>query len=106
MLGEGILTQPFMLWLLLFLCADSFETTFRAGLTALNNNNLALAEVRLQSASRLQPQNAQVWLALAQTYWKLQKSQASERAARNAESFAKDPVMFHGLAFYYSEAGK
>ncbi len=90
------------MFLLLF--AGSFETAYRAGLTALNSNDLATAQTRLESASRLEPRNARVWLALAQTYGKLRKPQASARAARNAETFAKEPAVLHGLAFYYSEA--
>ena len=93
-----------MLCLLLFFLADSFEGTYREGLVALNDNNLATAEATLESASKLQPQDARVWLALAQTYWKLRKSQAAAVAAKRAESFARDPAILHALAFYHSEA--
>jgi tetratricopeptide (TPR) repeat protein len=93
-----------MPWLFLLLLADPFETAYRAGLAALNNNDLGVAESQLESASRLQPQNAGVWLALAQTYWKLKKAQASQAAASRAESLAQDPAVLHGLAFFYSEA--
>ena len=92
-----------MLWLALLFFADPFDGAFRAGLTALNDGNLALAESQLESASKLQPGNAKVWLALAQTYWKLNKQEASQSAAKKAEAFAKEPAVFQALAFYYSE---
>ena len=71
-----------MVWLFLVLFAGQFESTFHAGLTALNNNNLALAESRLEAASQLEPRNARVWLALAQTYWKLRKAAARTGGGR------------------------
>ena len=70
-----------MIWLLLVLFAGQFETTFRAGLLALNENNLTVAESQLETASQLQPRDPRVWLALAQTYRKLHKSPAAETAA-------------------------
>jgi tetratricopeptide (TPR) repeat protein len=93
-----------MLCLRLLLLADSFEGAYSEGLIALNANNLATAEARLESASKLQPQDARVWLALAQTYWRLRKSQAAAFAAKRAESFARDPAILHALAFYHFEA--
>jgi tetratricopeptide (TPR) repeat protein len=92
-----------MVWLLLVLLADQFDTTFKAGLIALNENQLAVAESHLEAASRLQPRNARVWLALAQTYWKLNKSQAAQTAARNAEANTSDAAVFHGLSVFYLE---
>ena len=62
-----------MIWLFIALFAGQFETAFRAGLVALNENNLGVAESQLQTASRLEPKDARVWLALAQTYRKLHK---------------------------------
>lgn len=91
-----------MLLLFLLLLADQFEPAYHEGLTALNNNQLAVAESRLQSAAKLQPKNARVWLALAQTYSKLHRREAAQTAARNAEAFANEPLVFHGLAIYYS----
>ena len=72
---------------------------------ALNQNNLALAESRLEAASKMEPRNPRVWLALAQTYWKLHKSPAAEAAARKAELFSTGAPILHGLALYYSETG-
>src|SRR5271166_5198037 len=50
------------------LFAQSFEDEFHRGLLALSGNNVAQARQRLESASRLQPDNPMVWAALAQTY--------------------------------------
>jgi tetratricopeptide (TPR) repeat protein len=93
-----------MVLLLLFLFADQFDTTFHAGLVALNQNNLAVAESQLELASRVHPDDSRVWLALAQTYWRLHKPQPAQAAARNAEAHTDDPAILRGLALYYSEA--
>jgi tetratricopeptide (TPR) repeat protein len=93
-----------MIWLFVVLFAGQFETTFRAGLVALNENNLTVAEAQLEAASKLEPKDARVWLALAQTYRKLHKLPAAQTAAGKAEVLATDPVIMHGLALYYSEA--
>lgn len=97
-----------MLALLLLLLADpsSFETAFRAGLTALSRNQLAAAQVQLETASKLKPGDPRVWLALAQTYHKLKQDASSQAAIAKAESLAgNDPATLHGLAFLYSETG-
>ena len=93
-----------MPWLLLLLAAGTFEDAFRAGLVALNRNDLPAAEARLEEASKLQPADARVWLALARTYWKLGKQPSAQTAARNAEVNAREPGILHGLAIYYAEA--
>jgi hypothetical protein len=41
-----------------------------------------------------------VWLALAETYWKLHKLPASESAAKKAEALTPEPSILEGLAFY------
>ena len=92
-----------MLWLVVLLFASQFEGAFRAGLLALNNNDLVQAESQLETASKLQPRNARVWLALAQTYWKLHKLPAAQTAAKKSEALATEPAIFEGLALYYSE---
>jgi len=97
-----------MLALLLLLFADtgSFEAAFRAGLTALSQNQLADARTQLETASKLKPNDPHVWLALAQTYGKLQEGASSAAAVARAESLAgNDPATLHGLAFLYSEKG-
>src|SRR5215472_15878406 len=93
-----------MMWLLLVLLAGQFETAFRAGLVALNENKLAVAESQLESASQLQPQDPRVWLALAQTYRKLEKLPAAQAAIEKAEALATDAALLPPLALYYSEA--
>jgi tetratricopeptide (TPR) repeat protein len=91
-------------WFLLLFFADAFDAAYRAGLAALDSNDLRAAESRLESASKIDPRNAGVWLALAQTYRKLEKTQAAQAAAGTAESLAKEPAVLHGLAIFYSEA--
>src|SRR5260370_26171836 len=91
-----------MACLLLLFFAD-FDSAFRAGLIALQQNNLGVAEQQLEAASKLEPKDSRVWLELAQTYWKLDKTSAAQAAAKNAETFAKDNNVLHALAFYYSE---
>jgi tetratricopeptide (TPR) repeat protein len=94
----------FMFWLLAVLFAGQFESTFHEGLIALNRNDLPLAESRLQAAADLEPHNAGVWLALAQTYWRLHKAPQAQTAARNAETWAADnAVVLHALSIFYSE---
>jgi len=89
-----------LLYVLLF--AAQFDTTFREGLLALNQNDLPLAESRLEAASRLEPRNPRVWLALAQTYRKERKP--FDAALRNAESFgASDSVVMSALPTLYFE---
>jgi len=97
-----------MLALLLLLLADptSFETAFRAGLTALSQNQLPTAQAQLETASKLRPGDPRVWLALAQTYRKLKQDASSQAAVAKAESLAgNDPATLHGLAFLYTETG-
>jgi tetratricopeptide (TPR) repeat protein len=95
------------MWIfLLLLWADpaAFENTLRAGLEALHGNDLPVARARLEEASRMQPGSPQVWLGLAQTYWKLQLPDLARSAATKAESTAPDsPLVLHGLAYFYSE---
>jgi tetratricopeptide (TPR) repeat protein len=97
-----------MLALLLLLLADptSFETAFRAGLTALSQNQLPTAQAQLETASKLKPGDPRVWLALAQTYRKLKQDASFQAAIAKAESLAgNDPATLHGLAFLYTETG-
>ena len=57
-----------ILALFLFLAASpTFEESFRAGLLALQRNDLTAAEENLSAAAKLPPNNARVWVALAQT---------------------------------------
>jgi Flp pilus assembly protein TadD len=92
--------------LLLFATTTAdFNQQFQAGLVALNDNNLTQARQKLESASRLQPRNPEVWVALAQTYRRMKSKQLAEAAASKAEQFAaRSPAAMHALAIYYSQA--
>jgi len=97
------------MWIfLLLLWADpaAFENTLRAGLEALHGNNLPVARARLEEAARMQPASPQVWMGLAQTYWRLGLPDLARPAAAKAESAAPEsPMVWHGLAYFYSETG-
>jgi len=85
---------------------ESFETEFRRGLLALNSNDLAQARQSLENASRLKPDNALVWAALAQTYLHSQDAKRAWEAAQRAATLApEDPTVNHALAVFCSEAG-
>ncbi len=94
--------------ILLALCclvaqAPDFESRFRDGLVALNQGRLRAAQSHLEAARKLQPANARVWIALAQTYWKLGNRAASEKAAAQAERLGpQDPAVLRSLAIYYA----
>ena len=94
-----------MFWLFVVLVAGQFDTTYHAGLVALNANDLSAAQAQLEAAARLEPRDARVWLALAQTYRKLSQPGAAQAAASKAEMLTSDAAILHGLALYYSEAG-
>jgi tetratricopeptide (TPR) repeat protein len=94
------------LWLLLWADPASFEALFRSGLTALNQNQFSTAQTQLEAASKLKPNDPQVWLALAQTYRKLKRETASEAAVGKAEALAgNNALALHALAYLHSEAG-
>ncbi len=94
------------LWLLLLAQSGTFDATFRAGLTALQQNDLVQARAQLESAARMEPHHAQVWLALARVYSKQHETQLAGSAAEKAQQFADgDPVVLHGLGFFYSDSG-
>ena len=84
----------------------SFEETYRAGLLALQHDQLEAAEQKLVAASQLQPKNARVWVALAQTYRRTHADQKTLEAAANALRFGgNDAAVLQTLATYYSESG-
>src|ERR1700722_17452381 len=97
-----------MLALLLLFWADpaSFEALFRSGWTALNQNQCSTAQTQLEAASKLKPNDPQVWLALAQTYRKLKREPAAEAAIGKVGALAgNNAVTLHPLAYLHSEAG-
>jgi len=94
----------FVFPVLLLLFASSFEDSFRAGLTALQRGDLDSARTNLEAASKLEPRDGRVWVALSQTYWRLHKDSEAENAAGKAAALApEDPVVLQSLAIYYSE---
>lgn len=92
----------------LFLAASpTFEESFRAGLIALQRNDLNAAAENLVAAAKLAPANGRVWVALAQTYWKRKENEKAEEAARKAATLApSDALVFSTLAIYYGESGQ
>jgi tetratricopeptide (TPR) repeat protein len=103
------LTQLVTICLALFLSSTEadFQTQFVGGLKALNQNNLPAAKAALQAAGRMQPANARVWAALAQTYWRLKETTLAADAAGRAEKLgAEDPVTLRALAIFYAELKK
>src|ERR1039457_5020629 len=97
----------FLLWALAgTLAAQSFEDEFRQGLLALSGRDLAQARQHLESASRLKPDNAMVWAALAQTYLHGKETELANQAAARAAGLAPpDSPAQHALAMFYSETG-
>jgi len=84
----------------------SFDDELRRGLLALQNNNLTEAKQSLEQASRLQPANPKVWIALAQAYLRSKQPVPANAAAKRAEALAADsPVVQQALAIFYSETG-
>ncbi len=88
------------------LAAQSFDEELRGGLVALNGGDLVQARRSLENASRLQPDNATVWAALAQTYLRARETALANDAAGRAARLAPEgsPVK-HALAMFYSETG-
>ncbi len=85
----------------------TFDESYRAGLQALQQNHLAEARANLESAAKSGHGNARVWLALAQTYWKLKETGKADEAADRALSLSSgDAQVLRLLAVFYSEAGE
>jgi len=81
----------------------SFDDEFRKGLVALQHKDLATAKESLEHASRLQPENPKVWVALAQVYLGSNQTDQANAAAKRAESLAaNDPVVQHALAIFFA----
>ena len=97
-----LFTALLALWLI---PADGdFQAQYVSGLKALNQQDLPGAKAGLEAANQLQPDNPRVWVALAQTYWRLKETNLAAQAASNAEKFgAEDPVTLRALALFYSE---
>lgn len=86
---------------------QSFQELFRSGLVALQRNDLAAAEQNLERAATLEPGNARVWVALAQTYRKRAETVKADEAAQKAGALgANDSAVMGTLAVYYFEAAQ
>ncbi len=84
----------------------SFDDLLRGGLEALQKNDLAAARSKLQEAAQLQPRDAKVWLGLARTYWRLNLPELAHTAADKAQAAdGENPLVLHGLAYFFSESG-
>ena len=94
-----------MVFALFLILSAAFEESFRAGLLALQRNDLKTASTSLSAAAKLEPGNARVWIALAQTYRKLNEHAKADAAAANAVRLGpKDALVQKSLAIYYSES--
>jgi tetratricopeptide (TPR) repeat protein len=86
--------------------ASSFDEEFRQGLIALQHKDLTAARDSLERASKLQPQNPKVWVALAQVYLGSKQVEQANAAAKRAESLAgDDPVVQHALSIFFAGTG-
>lgn len=86
---------------------DDFDGKFRAGVMALQGNDLASAELNLVQAVKLKPESARAWIGLAQTYWKENKlSDAEEAAGKASANAASDLLVWRSLAMYYTESNQ
>ncbi len=93
--------------LLLFAVSAPLEDLFRAGLIALQQGDLVLAQSDLEQASKAAPRDGRVWVALSQTYWRLQKQSDAEAAVNKAATLgAEDPAVLQSLTIYYSETNQ
>lgn len=95
-----------LLFAILSSSAQAFSSDdFRAGLQALQQGRLPDAETALLNASHASPENGAVWIALAETEFRLGKQELAAGDAVKAQQFANDnPVVLHLLALYYAEA--
>jgi tetratricopeptide (TPR) repeat protein len=92
---------------LLLAASATFEESFRAGLLALQRNDLNAAVANLGDAAKLAPNNGRVWVALARTYWKLnERAKADEAAGKAATLASADSLVWSTLAIYYAESGQ
>ncbi len=90
--------------LFLLVASTPFDDAFRAGLVALQRNDLPAAEQSLQVAARLAPESGRVWIALAQVYWKFgDAAKAAATAEKAARLAPDDPAVLQALAIFYSE---
>ena len=94
--------------ILLFLASSpAFDASLRAGLVALEKNDLAQARLNLENAAKIEPSDPKVWVGLAQTFWKLHDvSEANDAAAKAEKLGPKDAAVQHALSVYYAETNQ
>lgn len=92
--------------LLLSFAAD-FDTAFKAGLAALNQNDLAGAQTQLESAAKLAPARGDALLALAQVYFRQGKLDLALQSAKRSEKVsAGNSKMRAGLAIFHQQVAQ
>ena len=85
---------------------SAVDADLRAGLLALDRNDLVHACEFLERAVKQDPRSAVGWVALAQSYWRGGRRDAAMAAASNAEQFGADtPAVEHALALFYVGTG-
>jgi Flp pilus assembly protein TadD len=96
----------FLLAFLLFASPDSARVLLQRGLQALQKGDLNSARADLEQASQADPQNAYVWVSLAQVYLRSNDSGNAASAAEKAEKMAgTNFTIWRALSMYYSETG-
>ena len=94
--------------ILLFLASSpASDASLRAGLIALEKNDLAQARLNLENAAKLAPSDPKAWVGLAQTFWKLHDASGANEAAAKAEILgSQDAAVQHALSVYYAETNQ
>jgi tetratricopeptide (TPR) repeat protein len=85
---------------------SAVDADLRAGLLALDRNDLVHACEFLERAVKQDPRSAVGWVALAQSYLRSGRRDGAMAAASNAEQFGADtPAIEHALALFYAGTG-
>lgn len=93
-----------MLFALLLTAQSAVDDKLRAGLSALQSNNLAVAQSNFEDATRLAPSNGNAWFLLAQTYARRGDKNSALRAARMAAGAAgRDSTLLYNLALFFRD---
>jgi tetratricopeptide (TPR) repeat protein len=77
---------------------------YRDAGAALASGDLAAAQASLEALTVKDPGNARAWMLLAQTYARRKNAAAALAAAAKSETLGtRDPGVFHGLAFLFTD---
>jgi predicted Zn-dependent protease len=96
----------FLLAFLLLADTEGARVLLQRGLQALQQGDLTSARTDLEQASQADPQNAYVWVSLAQVYLRSKNSGNAAVAAAKAEKAAgANAAIWRALSMYYSETG-